>query len=523
MNAPIVLRSTHDMTLGNAQRVAFNHAPVEISTEALDRISAGRRRFEELVRRKGGYIYGSTTAPGSRAKQTLSEAEAQQQGGTLRSFVPIQSGLATEMLSERCVRLAIFARLSNAMTGSGKLRASTARAVADLLLKPPPVPALGAACSGEVMPLTWLLAPLSDIPLELGEAMALINGSPFATAMACDLSMTTARRLRLAERIFVRSIEAAGCPGTHFDPRLAALWSDPFYEQSLARLTELLKDSEWEQLQYQAPTCWRVLPNVMADAWRALDETIQASDAGLRALKDNPTFCQSPLYAEEDAVLSSGGYHDHGSSKAIDRINSALVDLCVLASRQLVHLLDGRLGLPPLLVGKKDGVGMEYLVWTLTEPLTTAARAASSTNLGISLQDPAGNQSDISSLAFIAYQKHREITRAFDACFASLAIAATVALDIRTTATHSRESPFLQEIRNLVRTSQRIIDTVGQPLRQTAESIRIHADEMTTPRFADSLVADDATSLACYRGDPGEPTHSDMHLTRRSGRQPYEI
>ena len=487
MSDPIVLRSLLDMTLVNAERVAFDRASVQISDDAAERISAGRLRFEQFMRLKGGYVYGSTTAPGSRAKRVLSTQESLRHGETLRSFVPIRSGAGGEMLSDRCIRLAIFARLSNSLTGSGKLRASTARAVADLLHDPPPVPIQGMACSGEVMPLTWLLAPLADIPLAMGEAMALINGSPFATAMACDVSMTTARRLRLAERIFAKSISAAACPAAHFDRRLAKLWVDPYYKQCLDDLHELLGDSQRAQLPYQAPTCWRVLPNVLADAWRAVTEASQAAQIGLQSLKDNPTFIQSDLGSEEDAVLSSGGYHDHRSAKAIDGINSALLDMCVLASRQVFHLLDGGLGLPPLLAAENDGVGMEYLAWGMTGPLATAARAAKATNLDVSLQDPVGNQSDISSLSFMAYEKHRELARAFDTCFAGLAIAATVALQIRSGESIPREASFLQEIRDSVHSIARIIDVVGEPVRRATESIRLHADDMRTSQFTHSV------------------------------------
>jgi histidine ammonia-lyase len=109
----------------------------------------------------------------------------------------------------------VFGRLSNAMSGSGKLRASTTQAVANLLKSPPPVPQ-SVACSGEVMPMTWLMWPLGDLPLAIGEAMALINGSPFATAMACDVALTAQRRVKLANLIFGLSAEVAQCPAGHF-------------------------------------------------------------------------------------------------------------------------------------------------------------------------------------------------------------------------------------------------------------------------------------------------------------------
>jgi len=475
------------MTLANAERVAFDHAGVEISDEAAERIAAGRLRFELFMKAKGGYVYGSTTAPGARAKVVLSEEESVRQGATLRKFVSLQAGVAGEMLSERCVRLAVFARLSNALTGSGKMRVRTAQAVTELLHRVPSVPIQAMACSGEVLPLTWLVAPLADLPLEIGEAMALINGSPFATAMACDVAMTTARRLRLAEQVFAQSIEAAGCPASHFDRRLADHWIDPFYKQSLNNLHELLADSQRDQLKHQAPTSWRVLPNVLANALRAVAEVSEAAEIGLQSLKDNPTFIQDGSCSDEDVVLSSGGYHDHRPAKAIDAVNSALVDLCVLASRQVSHLLDGGLGLPPLLSRTGDPVGTEYLAWGMTEPLATAGRASQATTLDVGLQDPAGNQSDISSLGFLAYGKHREVARSFDACFATLAITATLALEFRGGIKSSRTN-WVQQIYDLVQSTARAVEVVGEPLRRAKELIRVCADEMPTPQFAEILL-----------------------------------
>jgi histidine ammonia-lyase len=420
------------MSLATAERVAFDRAPVELGEEAVSLIARGRVRFESYLDKKGGYIYGSTTAPGSRAKVMLSKEAVEQQGKTLRDFIALRAGVGGEMLPERCVRLALLARLSNSMTGCGKLRVQTAQAIVTLLEAPPAVPMQAVACSGEVMPLTWLMAPLAELPLAIGEAMALVNGSPFATAMACDVALTVGRRIKLAERIFALSVEAAGCPAAHFEQRLAQHWPDPYYKQSLGRLHALLADSQRKELKHQAPTSWRVLPNVLASALQALEEVSRAAEIGLRALKDNPTFICGDPDGDPDLVASSGGYHDHRAAKAIDQVNSVLMDLCVLASRHVAHLLDGGgLGLPALLARPGDRVGAEYLSWGMIEPLATARGAAAPTTLDVGVHDPAGDQSDIASLGFIAYGKHRAVARSFDACFASLGIAVALALDFR--------------------------------------------------------------------------------------------
>lgn len=488
MTERIVLKTPADMTLANADRVAYERAEIELSDQALAAIAAGRARFDAYLSRQQGYVYGSTTAPGSRAKVVLTQDAARRQGETLRSFLAMQAGAGGEMLPARCVRLAVFSRLSNAMSGSGKLHPSTVRAVADLLRAPPAVPMQSVACSGEVMAMTWLMSPLADLPLAMGEAMALINGSPFATAMACDVALTGRRRMTLANLIFALSAEVAQCPAGHFDPRLADAWQDPFYKESLQSVHSLLRDSQRKQLTHQAPTSWRVLPNVLAGALQSLQEVSRSAAIGLQSLKDNPTFLRDAANDCGDAVVSSGGYHDHRAAKAIDQVNNVFTDMCLLASRQVTHLLDGGgLGLPPLLARANDHVGMEYLAWGMTEPLATARRSAAPTTLDVSVQDPVGNQSDIASLAFIAYAKHRAIADSFDVCFASLAMTAALALEFRDVPPPPALRPLAERLKMLCRQAERRPDVTGEPLRQCRAWLRACAEEASSAELAASF------------------------------------
>ena len=83
----VVLRTLSDMTLANAERLAFDGASLELGDEARAIIAQGRSRFEAYLDLKGGYVYGSTTAPGSRAKVLLSAEASRRQGETLRNFL----------------------------------------------------------------------------------------------------------------------------------------------------------------------------------------------------------------------------------------------------------------------------------------------------------------------------------------------------------------------------------------------------------------------------------------------------
>jgi histidine ammonia-lyase len=485
MSHPVTLDSTADLTLANAARIAFDGCGVAIGPAAKARMAQGRERFQTyLDGAAGGYVYGSTTAPGARAKVLLSAADAARQSQAAGNFILLEAGLGGEPLPERCVRLALFARLSNAFSGRGKLRPETAEAIAALLAAPPPVPLRTATCSGEVIPLGWLMAPIARLPLAVGEAMALFNGSPFATAMAADVALTLERRLKMAEAIFALSCEAAQCPRGHFDPRLAEHWPDPYYAQALKSLGRWLEGSQRLELSHQAPTSWRVLPNVLAGVAQAIHECSTAAAIGLAALKDNPTFlCQED--GTQAAVVSSAGYHDHRAGKAIDQANSIMLDTGVLAARQIARFLDGEaLDLPALLARPGDLPGIEYTAWGLTEVLANARRAAEPTTLDMGVHDPAGNQSDITSLAFSAYAKHREAARAWDDCLASLAIIAILALDLRAAPLAPPIAAFCAPWLKSSRSAPHRTAACAAPLREIRDHLSYAADGMTSAEFA---------------------------------------
>jgi hypothetical protein len=94
----------------------------------------------------------------------------------------------------------------------------------------------------------------------------------------------------------------------------------------------------------------------------------------------------------------------------------------------------------------------------VTEPLASARRAAEATTLDVGLHDPAGNQSDIASLGFIAYGKHRAVARAFDACFTSLAITAALALEFRDSPLPSALRPLSGRLSQIAGSGRRRVD-----------------------------------------------------------------
>lgn len=429
----ITLNSLDDLTLSAAERIASGQWGIAFGDRGRRTIEEGHVAFQRFLAEKGKYVYGSTTAPGSRAKKLLTPEEARSQGDRFGNFITMRAGLGGSELPKRTVRLALLAQLTNALSGRGKISLSTAERIASLLEEPPFVPLRGLAGSGEVMALSWLLAPLAEAPLRPGEAMALVNGSPFSTAMVTDAALLSTHSLDVARMVLALSIEAARAPLDHYRPELGALWPDPFYATALERLNTLLAGACPDRLAHQAPVSWRIIPNILASAGRAAALAHETATVSLRAVKDNPTFLRSAQAGDIGDAVSSGGYHDHQAARSIEAVTVAYADLSVLIERQVARLVDGAgLGLPPLLVGESaDGVGTEYFVWTLTEPLACARQAAVPAGLDLSLEDPGGNQSDVAQPIFVSYARHLEARTALAQCLAVLATVSFLALRLR--------------------------------------------------------------------------------------------
>jgi len=462
----IVLSSVNDISLETAEEVAFSTCSIAFAEPARKLIEDGHAAFQSYLKSEDKYVYGSTTAPGARAKTVLSAEGTREQGRTLGEFITMRAGLGGAQLPQRTVRLAVLARLTNALSGYGKISLSTAQQVANLLDNVPEVPLLNPG-PGEVMALTWLMAPLSELALKPGEAMALVNGSPFASAMIADVAITARRRLDLAEQVFALSIEAARAPLNHYRIELAGLWPDPFYRSSLERLNALLQDAGLDRLAHQAPVSWRIIPNVLAVAKRAVSAAQDIAAISLRSVKDNPSFILVSGNNPGVDVVSSGGFHDHQAARGIETVAAAFADLCVLISKLVARLVDGvGLGLPPLLTRDgADGVGTEYFVWTLTDPVARARQAAVPAGLDLSLEDPGGNQSDVSQSAFTAYGRHLEAGEALEHCLATLATVAALAIRIRATTPPPSLGALWDRLAVALGQFERTADAAGTPLR----------------------------------------------------------
>jgi histidine ammonia-lyase len=329
--------------------------------------------------------------------------------------VPAGAGPA---LPERVVRAIVLARLTDVLHGTAAIRPETAERLTTLLDGPlPAVPEGGHGDPGDVVALGRLLRPAFEGTLEVGEGMALINGSPVASAVLADAVLLGVDRLPRLEAVLALAAVGAGLPDQHVDAQLGVLWADPHQERVLARYRELLDGGHRPRRGYQAPVSFRSAPRVLGGLHRTLEHAREAAGTSLRAASNNPVFVGPDRRPPLGAVLSNGGYHDPLVAPTLDALTHGWADLAQLVTAQLNRLTD-----PP------DGIAaLETEPRISLFPMTASgwaeqARAAAQPSLvGLGRS----GQTDTSTPDVLAWRRAVDAGAALDALLALLAVTAT--------------------------------------------------------------------------------------------------
>jgi histidine ammonia-lyase len=426
----VTLNSRADFTLEHCKRVAWGREAVVLGDMAQKTITAAREAFMRLIDRPDVTIYGVNTGYGGRAKLRLDAA-----GRTAQARQPTHHRAASwgDALPERVTRGIVFARLANFIEGHGAVSPAVAQAVADMLSGSamPYVPARGQGGAGEILSLSHLFLEASkNWPLAEKDMLALVNGSPAASALIADAALSSQQRLHLAVEVFALAAEAFNTPHGHFAEELEGCWNNPHDAWALRRLRELMQGGSTPRRPYQAPVSIRILPRILGQARRALQTAEDVAKQSLAAVSDNPVVFPPGQKLGTEPVVSTGGYHNMQAAAALDGLVCAHANLAVLAGRISAKLLDANVSLFPPYLGYEDGesylgclpmaiVGYEEELRMLAMP--TLLPGSESGGFG---------QDDVASPVFLAWQKFDRSTVLVEQCLASLAPIAVRALHV---------------------------------------------------------------------------------------------
>lgn len=467
----LLINSREEFLLPNYARVAWLGESVTISDTAIRKISKSRTAFVDLINTNENLtIYGVTSGYGQNAKTRLSTEQRAEHAAT-PPFAAM-AGFGDD-LPERLKRGITFCRLANFVEGHAGVTPALAQAVAQMLDdRLPPVPLLGNSSAGEIIPLSHLFTPMTQgFDLAEKETLALINGSPCATALLCDIALATEQRIDLLLDVFALAIEAMGAPLEAYDESLESLYGDPYVAYVLQQLRARIDLEKSGRRTYQAPVSWRIVPQVLGQLCRAHAQICEAASISLKAVTDNPVIVPGDNAGKViPRVLSNGGYHNGAACMAMDAVAGGLADLATLADRQISKLFDASVsGLPPQLKAEGANGYLGCCGFIAADYAEQARKSACRTPL-IGSEGGGFGQNDILIPVFHAWRQHQETARSLDACLAILAVTCSQAFSVSDAVSPSaRLTPMLEQVRFYVppvKTARAVGASIGELARE---------------------------------------------------------
>lgn len=423
-----------------------------LCTEAIEKIRASEQHVKDIVA-NNKTVYGINTGFGILANTAISaEDTTTLQHKILQSHsVGVGKAIPAEV-----AKLMLITKVHALSQGFSGVQLQTLERIIwhienDII---PVVPEKGSVgASGDLAPLSHLFLPLIGLgqvyykgiyhnthevlqkmhvpPIKLGpkEGLALINGTQFILSFAVKAVQRMHNCLEAADIIGAMSLEALTGTKAPFDERLHKL--RPYAGNKLVaqRLRLLLHESEIMQShidcgRVQDPYSLRCMPQVHGasrNAWLHLKELTEIE---LNAVTDNPII----LSAED--TISGGNFHGQPLALPLDYACFAAAEAGNISDRRCYLLLEGKWGLPMLLmkdVGLNSGFMIpQYTTAALVTENKTLCFPASADSIPTSL-----GQEDHVSMGSISGRKLNQVLDNLEYILAIELLSACQAIEFR--------------------------------------------------------------------------------------------
>lgn len=268
-------------------------------------------------------------------------------------------------------------------------------------------------------------------PIQLGpkEGLALINGTQFILAYAVKAVQRMHYCLEAADIVGAMSLEALQGTKAPFDERLHNLRAFKGNLLVAKRLSRLLRgseimDSHADCDRVQDPYSLRCMPQVHGasrNAWLHLKELTEIE---LNSVTDNPVIFG------KDEVISGGNFHGQPLALPLDYACFAAAEIGNISDRRCYLLLEGKWGLPMLLmkdVGLNSGFMIpQYTTAALVTENKTLCFPASADSIPTSL-----GQEDHVSMGSISGRKLNQVLNNLEYILAIELMTACQAIEFR--------------------------------------------------------------------------------------------
>lgn len=443
---------TDHLTSAIALDIAAGRTKGVIGTEAIDRIRKSESNVRHIVE-SDKTVYGINTGFGILAHTAISKHDT----ATLQyKILQSHSVGVGDPVPEEIARLMLITKLHALAQGYSGIQLSTLERIQFHIENniTPIVPEKGSVgASGDLAPLAHLFLPLIGLgevyyqgkrietgewmkkegiaPVSLGpkEGLALINGTQFILSYAVKAVQRMHHCLEAADIIGAMSLEALTGTKTPFDARLHALRPFEGNKMVASRLLRLLEGSEIMSShidcgRVQDPYSLRCMPQVHGasrNAWLHLKELTETE---LNSVTDNPVIF------EADDTISGGNFHGQPLALPLDYACFAAAEIGNISDRRCYLLLEGKWGLPVLLmndVGLNSGFMIpQYTTAALVTENKTLCFPSSADSIPTSL-----GQEDHVSMGSISGRKLNRVLDNLEYILAIELLSASQAIEFR--------------------------------------------------------------------------------------------
>lgn len=371
------------LSAGIALDIARGKTKGVISEEVKKKILKNRSYIDEIVERKKT-VYGINTGFGPLCTSIISPEDTAKLQYNLLISHSVGVG---EYIDDEIAKLMMIIKAHALSKGYSGIQLKTVERIIWLIENNiiPKVPSQGSVgASGDLAPLAHLFLPLIGLgkvsyrgetkdtavvlnelhtePLELGakEGLALINGTQFMAAHGVKIVERLANCLDAADIIGAMSLEALLGSVKPFEPILHTIRPFQGNKHVAERLRTFFRDSEILEShvdcsRVQDPYSLRCIPQVHGasrNAWLHLKEMIEIE---INSVTDNP------IVVDSDRTYSGGNFHGQPIALPMDYAAMAAAEIGNISDRRSYLLLEGKEGLPVLLM-KNTGLNSGFMI-----------------------------------------------------------------------------------------------------------------------------------------------------------------
>jgi len=442
--------------------VALQDAPVEVSSQAWERVDQAAGMVERFVR-EGRVIYGVTTGYGALSSIIVPREKAE----TLQRNLILSHSAGTGPTAPReVVRATMLLRANTLVRGNSGVRRSTVDRLLSMLNSHvhPVIPEVGsvgasgdlaqlahvvlamigegaAEYRGEVLPAreALILGGVGQAELSYKEGVALINGTAFMTGVGALAVFRAERALRSAEVAAAMSFEALRGIADALESEVHSARPHAGQADSASNLRRLLHGSELvlggpeveeRRMKVQDAYSLRCVPQVLGAVRDALAYARRVVEVEMNSSVDNPL-----LFPDSGRCLSGGNFHGQPVALAMDLLGLSMCSVGNIAERRVARLVDTRLseGLPPFLVHPEVEQGLHnglMLAQYTAAALVSECKASAHPSSVDTIPTSAGQEDHVSMGASAARNAFRIVEKAEGVVGIELLCAAQ-ALDLR--------------------------------------------------------------------------------------------